>query len=433
MVYEVDDFLISEPLDNKYDLSAKTIYLLDKSLRLPNEEQGIIKWEAEPRQYAGFELARSDDRGCITLRMSQKIREAVRAHIPALIDGDQQTVQRLGLLKGVKLQNALDNLRLAPKEDFDLIHKGGCKLNAEQKLFQGATGSGRYIISVQPRAELALKCLSTVAARPPPGSYLVAQSVLADMFAHIDDGITYGGASCIDVWRPEHSAPGLHKLVDGLDGGHTGESGIVLHAGAPMQLEGHADASWSRVNAVADDDDIATILREAPADVISMLITRGGAAVCTKSKRLQLIVSASMYAEREATVKATEVVEFCRTVDIALGNLDTADQPTLVSTDNSGNQLVIGGEASSARSKHKLIKYVIVQQRVASVHIKVRHVSDAENPADFLTKWIGKEKFEASVEYATNAKNAVRATSPELSQSSKFEMQFAMMRHTTGK
>ena len=40
----------------------------------------------------------------------------------------------------------------------------------------------------------------------------------------------------------------------------------------------------------------------------------------------------------------------------------------------------------------------------------MRHVADQENPADFLTKWLSVEKAEASIEFATNSKNAVEAT-----------------------
>ena len=42
----------------------------------------------------------------------------------------------------------------------------------------------------------------------------------------------------------------------------------------------------------------------------------------------------------------------------------------------------------------------------------MRHVSDTENPADFLTKWLELNKFEASLEYITNSRNAVTQTPP---------------------
>jgi hypothetical protein len=36
-------------------------------------------------------------------------------------------------------------------------------------------------------------------------------------------------------------------------------------------------------------------------------------------------------------------------------------------------------------------------------------VRDEENPADFMTKYVPKAKYEASYKYATNAHNSVRA------------------------
>ena len=44
----------------------------------------------------------------------------------------------------------------------------------------------------------------------------------------------------------------------------------------------------------------------------------------------------------------------------------------------------------------------------------MRYVESDENPSDFLTKWISATRFAAAEEYATNARNAVAATSPEL-------------------
>lgn len=46
--------------------------------------------------------------------------------------------------------------------------------------------------------------------------------------------------------------------------------------------------------------------------------------------------------------------------------------------------------------------------------VKTRFVADTENPSDFLTKFLDRIKLEASLEYATNSKNAVNATPQEL-------------------
>ena len=48
-------------------------------------------------------------------------------------------------------------------------------------------------------------------------------------------------------------------------------------------------------------------------------------------------------------------------------------------------------------------------QRVRAGECKIGHVRDEANPTDFMTKFVPRAKFESSLEYATNAKNAVLA------------------------
>ena len=60
-----------------------------------------------------------------------------------------------------------------------------------------------------------------------------------------------------------------------------------------------------------------------------------------------------------------------------------------------------------ARSRHCLRRYLAFLQRVKANEVELGFVRDPENPADFLTKWIGAAKFAASNEYATNKRNAV--------------------------
>ena len=45
---------------------------------------------------------------------------------------------------------------------------------------------------------------------------------------------------------------------------------------------------------------------------------------------------------------------------------------------------------------------------VAGLLVTLEHVKDVNNPADFLTKWLGAKKFKQSLAYATNSRNAVK-------------------------
>ena len=74
--------------------------------------------------------------------------------------------------------------------------------------------------------------------------------------------------------------------------------------------------------------------------------------------------------------------------------------PTIIATDNLAKQRVSQQVKASSRSRYFLIRQACLHQRVADGEIQVAHVSDAQNPSDFLTKFIGKDKTEASIAYA---------------------------------
>ena len=83
--------------------------------------------------------------------------------------------------------------------------------------------------------------------------------------------------------------------------------------------------------------------------------------------------------------------------------------PTFVGTDNKANALIASGRSLPTRLRHCLRRYLSFLQRVRAGECEIGHVRDEANPADFMTKFVPKAKFEASHEFATNAKNVVRA------------------------
>ena len=81
-----------------------------------------------------------------------------------------------------------------------------------------------------------------------------------------------------------------------------------------------------------------------------------------------------------------------------------ADEPTLVTTDNLANFKVASGAANPSRSLHFLRRYYVLRQRIASGEVKLVHVPDESQPADFLsTKFLRAPKLKISLRYATNA------------------------------
>ena len=373
-----------------------------------------MKYEPEPTQYAGFELATSDDRKRRTLRMEQKIVEACREHCPAVVEGDKAGMAALGILRGKALRDALDALRLAPLPPSTT--QAAYKLNAMQSKFAGAVGSTRYFgDGVQPELAYANFRMSSVAAWPPPNAYIVAQSVLADRFKNKRNGLTFD----MDAAAPRpsmHLQGTIRKRGDGGDEGHGGQSGVELARGAPMEPELHGDATWSRMNIPTSEElaerDIADLLREVPADCYSMLVTKAGAAILAQTKKINVVVESSMAAEHVATDKLSEIAEVVRDHEHAVGN-DTSE-PILLTTDNDPNMRVGSGEASATKARHMLRRYLKIQERALKGAIKLRHIPDKENPSDFMTKWVSADKFKKSLEFATHASTAVDATSETL-------------------
>ena len=110
---------------------------------------------------------------------------------------------------------------------------------------------------------------------------------------------------------------------------------------------------------------------------------------------------------RATTAKAGEIIYYCREILRAFGTPPMG--PTFVGSDNMANTIVASGRGMPARSRHCHRRYEVFLQRVRHGEVEIGHVPDEENPADFLTKFVGKDKSRESRAYATNSKNAVRA------------------------
>jgi hypothetical protein len=139
-----------------------------------------------------------------------------------------------------------------------------------------------------------------------------------------------------------------------------------------MTLETHADATLGE------------------RQVFGSLTTYGGGAVYHNTQNIALIVNSSMEAEAHATGKGGELVCYARTVLRALGVPQLT--PTLLGTNNLANRRIGLGIGCPARSKHFLRRYMVLQQRIANQEVDLRHIVDADMPADFLTKWISASK-----------------------------------------
>ena len=112
-----------------------------------------------------------------------------------------------------------------------------------------------------------------------------------------------------------------------------------------------------------------------------------------------------MESEAVATGKAGEIVAYVREILRAMGTPPSG--ATFVGSDNKANVMIASKKAMPSRSRHCLRRYLSFLQRVTAGECKIGHVRDEENPSDFMTKYVKKEKFEKSLEYATNTLNRV--------------------------
>ena len=131
----------------------------------------------------------------------------------------------------------------------------------------------------------------------------------------------------------------------------------------------------------------------------SILLTYMGASVAHLCKLIACAVGSMHEAENVASVKASEIIIYARTVLKALGV--PPQGPTLLLTDNLSNKNVITNANAAQASRHYLQRQTCLHARVAGGDIRVAYVPDGENPADALSKSVGAEKARASAAYAS--------------------------------
>jgi len=113
-----------------------------------------------------------------------------------------------------------------------------------------------------------------------------------------------------------------------------------------------------------------------------------------------------MRIEGVASEKLRQELEYARVIRRAFGHDD--GKPSVMLTDNVANKDVAASAASAARSKHCLRMYKQLQQSQQDGNVVMQHVTDAENPADFLPKWVGAKKLKRSLAFATGSMRLVK-------------------------
>ena len=345
----VDDILISETRGH-HEISDRILELLRSRFDITSQR--------DPTSFAGLKIARNRSMNALTLSLPQKVREALTQLDPQseLRDSSRASAP---VTQG-QMRALADALQSQPLAD-------GAKLTPAQKRVQMAVGHFKYIERVMPAISLPVHRLASVMISAPPEATTVVNTILRYLSQHIDDGLTYGGGGL-------SSEP---RLKGGL------YADFELEKGAPRQLEGTADATYGSF------------------ELMGNMLTFCGAAVYHKVQRIAVECGSSHEAEALASFKLLDVLLTARNVLTAVGT--PPQGPTFIATDNKAHMLVAHSAGSSVRSRHFLKKYTIMQERMERKEITIGHVKDAQNPADFLTKWVSADKFKTSLAYATNS------------------------------
>ena len=370
----VDDFLIITPgtfaeLHVKFDVLAAA---------LGGEEP--LKIEEWPESFNGMKISYNHETSAITLSMPSTVERAALHHLPpsVIAGGDDPAIPT-----GVKLQKLLDSLKLGPPSD--------APLTKQQKEVQEITGELRYVCELLIRVARGTYMLSCIMARPEADALPAAKGMLLVAYRNRDEGPTYGGFGGGTELSPVISSSFEASEPDGIRGKGgaivaTHDGGQRLATGAPDELEGIGDSTAYRI----------------PHDYYVFAITWMRAIVLLVIKKIATTLGASMYTEGYASTKLSDWLEYGVTITRALGRPPTG--PVLLGSDSRSNLLVAGGQSSASRSRHALLLYMQLQQRVQSELIRLAYIADVDCPVDCFTKWKDKAKLEASLAYLYNSR-----------------------------
>ena len=80
--------------------------------------------------------------------------------------------------------------------------------------------------------------------------------------------------------------------------------------------------------------------------------------------------------------------------------------PTRIITDSLSNQRVASGNGTSTNSRHFLLRYELLLEHVQAGHLDIVYTTDAENPADYLSKFVPPAKQLTSARYSAGRATA---------------------------
>ena len=175
----------------------------------------------------------------------------------------------------------------------------------------------------------------------------------------------------------------MKRLLRYLKG--TSDYGLVIATQDQADvLMGYTDANWGR-----DNDRRSTG---------GYVFTFAGTAISWKSKRQATVAlsscEAEYIAESEAAKEAIWLQRLLCQLRVDLSQ-PSVPQPVTILGDNRGALALAKNPMFHARTKHVDIRYHFVREKVEEQLIIMEWIAGGLNPADGLTKPLGKTKFES--------------------------------------
>ena len=376
----VDDLLIS--CGKSYGIANKCIqYLKGKYIG--------VSFEHEPKSFAGYKITRSADRTVINISMPELIEAKMKELCPELTSAKARKEFKALHAGGDKLQKLADGMVMeAPRADG--------KRTKHCMLVMSLTGCIRYFLRASAgELNVIAHRLSSIMARAPPEAVTVAQAAMIMAYEQRERGITYSAH--------DHHTKSEEPKTSSLE--------VSFATGVPREPGIHAvaDCSWGDRNLYG-----------------CIIMMNYGAIVCETKKMGP--VNSSAEGEGITTSKCAELVipvqEAARAMGIALGG------PTIIRSDNAANVRVANDPNAAVRLKHALRRYATLQGHVAAGEVKIVHVPDKFNAADFLTKWVSAKKVKESVAYTSN--EVAKPKGPIATETNAFEVEMTAVTNLFG-
>jgi hypothetical protein len=352
----VDDFLITV---------SRTKPMEDfKRMKLSLEDMfGPIEWNIDPAcfDFGGVRYYRSRVHKTISMSVAGKIEACIAKHHPELV-GSTSAVEQVGS------KEKLDLLVLPPAEER------ASKLSKTQKACQEEIGLWMWIVEWFLPIQRVVHALTCVMAYPPDVTHAVLKAMAAYAYANREICNTFGGPSA----RAEEKPTARVKLCP-LD--------------EPETMPGEAvvcDATWT-------GDETKSLKATA--------IKWMGGTITAKVATIRAIMPSSFTAETEALYEATEVGDYIGDALTEMGQIPP--NSTLVLQDNEGLVKTVQEKAKGGSKFHRR-KIGLILERLSTRRYQVVHISDTQQPVDFMTKLVSKAKLRKSIYYLYNMAHAPR-------------------------